>query len=377
MHLVVLVCCIVFSIFFGIQIFSLISINKSTDKRKVKNYTNADLPKVSLLLAARNEEVLLPRSLEAISQLKYPQDKLEILIGNDGSTDNTQIIAEKYCKTHSNARIINITKNLGKGRGKANVLAHLAHEAKGKVFFITDVDVRLHPGWIESLVREFNDNIGIVSGTSTCESNGTLFSRMQSIDWLHFMGYIQSFANVGVACTSVGNNMAVLADAYWETGGYENIDFSITEDYKLFEAVTNNGWGWRTILSPESLGMAWYIDNPIEMLHQRKRWLIGARDLPLNWKFMIVLYGLFLPALVLFALYFPKVSLAIWLTKFIIQSVYITTLAGKVGLKAFSFIQLLVYEFYVMSNTFATGIFYFLPIPSLWKGRIYRNNDLT
>ena len=53
---------------------------------------------------------------------------------------------------------------------------------------------------------------------------------------------------------------------------------------------------------------AWYISNVKEMLHQRKRWLIGAQDLPFNWKAMISLYGLFLPAL--FILFFLSPQLA-------------------------------------------------------------------
>ena len=325
---------------------------------------------VSILLAARNEEQLILRNLTAINALNYPKDKLEILIGNDESTDNTAQLVTDFIQDKPHFQLFHIDKTLGKGRGKANVIGQLAHKAKGEFFFITDVDVKLPENWILALLQEFTEGVGLVSGTTKCE-RGSLFATLQSIDWLHFMGYIKAFANAGVGCTSVGNNMAVRAEAYWQTGGYEEIDFSITEDYKLFKEVTSRGWQWRTIMGEDSLGLAWYIPSIKEMLHQRKRWLIGARELPLNWKGMIILYGLFIPVVLAFFWFNPRLAFAIWISKFLVQSVFIIFLCLAAERRPFSFLYLIVYEFYVILNTAATAIFYWLPIKSIWKGREY------
>jgi cellulose synthase/poly-beta-1,6-N-acetylglucosamine synthase-like glycosyltransferase len=305
-----------------------------------------------------------------MSKLNYPKDKLEILIGDDASSDRTLPLVQHYIKDKPNFKVFLITKVIGKGRGKANVLGQLAHKAEGEFYFITDVDVELPKDWLLGLLQEFEDGVGIISGTTMCE-RGHFFATMQSIDWLHFMGYIKAFANVGIGCTSVGNNMAVRAEAYWQTGGYENIDFSITEEYKLFQSVTSRNWEWRTILSDYSLGKAWYISNVREMLHQRKRWLIGARDLPFNWKAMIFLYGLFLPTLFILLMLFPQYAMVVWFSKFIIQSMFITILCVKTKVRPFKFWELMIYEFYVVGNTIATAVFYFLPVQSVWKGRKY------
>jgi cellulose synthase/poly-beta-1,6-N-acetylglucosamine synthase-like glycosyltransferase len=374
MSIVVAISLLIVVVFFSIQVVSLVAIDRKDNKPGAEF---EELPKVSLLLAARNEELLIVRSLEAIEALNYPKDRLEVLVGNDNSTDRTSELVRSFIAGKSNFRLIDIHENLGKGRGKANVLAHLAHEATGEYFFITDVDVKLPKNWIHALLAQFHEDIGIVSGTTTCKPTPELFARLQSVDWLHFMGYIQSFANLDVACTSVGNNMAVRSSAYWETGGYENIDFSITEDYKLFKEVTTNGWGWRTIFTPDSLGLAWHIPTVKEMLHQRKRWLIGARELPWNWKFLLVLYGLFLPALVVLAVNQPALALALWLLKFIVQTIYIRKLCALVDLKKFGFTLLFVYEFYVLLNTLLTAFFYYAPVTSVWKGRRYKTDDLT
>jgi cellulose synthase/poly-beta-1,6-N-acetylglucosamine synthase-like glycosyltransferase len=357
----------ILTIFFGIQVFSLVSILQHTDKKLEKR---KDFPMVSILLAARNEEQLILRNLTAIYALNYPKDKLEVLIGNDESSDNTAQLVSDFIEDKPHFQLFHIDKTVGKGRGKANVLGQLAHKASGEFYFITDVDVKLPQNWILALLQEFTEGVGLVSGTTKCE-RGSLFATLQSIDWLHFMGYIKAFANAGVGCTSVGNNMAVRAEAYWQTGGYEEIDFSITEDYKLFKEVTSRGWQWRTIMGEDSLGLAWYIPSIKEMLHQRKRWLIGARELPLNWKGMIILYGLFIPVVLAVFWFNPRLAFAIWISKFLVQSVFIIFLCLATERRPFSFLYLIVYEFYVILNTAATAIFYWLPIKSVWKGREY------
>lgn len=365
--------------FFSIQILTILWMLSDASSKKYKERASdtdlEELPMVSLLLAARNEEELIMRSLNAIEKLDYPKDKIEILIGNDASKDRTEELVNEFIKDKPNFSLYNIESTLGKGRGKANVLAHLAHEAKGEYYFITDVDVLLPESWIKRLLFEFDTDVALVSGTTMCE-RGSVFATMQSIDWLHFMGYIKAFATVGVSCTSVGNNMAVRAKAYWETGGYENMDFSITEDYKLFKELTEKGWEWRNILDKESLGFAWYIKDVKEMLHQRKRWLIGARELPWNWKILIIIYGLFIPALLYLFIVDPLLALQVWLAKTMLQIVFIGILSMKAEIKPFRFVTFLLYELYVAINTISTAIFYILPIKSSWKGRIYNADYL-
>lgn len=368
MEAVLIICYTVIGIFFSIQVFSLVA-QFLPNKKRVQKFE--EWPKVSILLAARNEEKTIERCLEAISKLDYPKDKLEVLIGNDDSEDLTKQLAEEFIKDKPNFKIYDIENTVGKALGKANVLAHLAHKATGEYYFITDCDVAVPKGWIKSLLGCFTPEVGIASGTTTCEPTN-FASGLQSIDWLHFMGYIKSFANVGVSCTSVGNNMAVKAEAYWQTGGYEKIDFSITEDYKLFKEVTSRGWQWRNSLTPETLGLATYVSSFKEIMHQRKRWLMGASELPWNWKVLIIIYGLFIPAVLVLGYFNLVLAMEVWAFKFAIQSLFVVTLVQKSKMKYKNLSTFyLGYEIYLILMTLFTIVFYLIPVRSVWKGRTY------
>jgi 1,2-diacylglycerol 3-beta-glucosyltransferase len=88
----------------------------------------APLPRVSILIAARNEEAALPRCLASVRALAYPPHLLEVLVGDDASTDRTRAAAEAAMQGFEGSfRVVSITDTLGSARGKANVLAHLAH----------------------------------------------------------------------------------------------------------------------------------------------------------------------------------------------------------------------------------------------------------
>lgn len=93
-------------------------------------------PAVSILIAARNEEHTIVRCLQALEKLDYPREKLDILIGDDASTDNTYRMVRQYIQNKPQYRCVTISQNLGSARGKANVLAHLARMAKTDYFLL-------------------------------------------------------------------------------------------------------------------------------------------------------------------------------------------------------------------------------------------------
>ncbi len=128
------------------------------------NYQSDNQPgyTVTILIPARNEEKVIGRTLECMSRLDYPLDKLEIVVLNDASTDNTSKIAHQWADNFSAIKVID--RPLG-GLGKGDVLNQGIRETKNEIIFIFDADYTPAPDTIKRLIRWFDDpQIGLVQG---------------------------------------------------------------------------------------------------------------------------------------------------------------------------------------------------------------------
>ena len=114
---------------------------------------NLDLPAVSLLIAARNEEKNLPKLLTALAKQTYPKDKFEIILLEDRSTDATAEIAKKYQNILPNLTITHI-KNVSTGiNPKKNALQIGINQSKFDWLLLTDADCVPPENWIQSMME--------------------------------------------------------------------------------------------------------------------------------------------------------------------------------------------------------------------------------
>ena len=119
----------------------------------------AELPTVSLLIAAYNEEAEIEgRILNALA-MDYPRDRLEIVVGSDGSTDETCRIVRIFAD--QGVRLLSYDRR----RGKASVLNASFPELLGEIVLLSDANTHNDPGAARNLVRWFRDpGVGIVCG---------------------------------------------------------------------------------------------------------------------------------------------------------------------------------------------------------------------
>lgn len=366
---ITLLCLTLLVVYVVVQLVLFISVAATKPNAQI-DLDEEGLPTVSVLLAVRNEEEHILQCLQALHELDYPQHKLQILIGNDQSDDQTKPLIKDFIYNKPVFSLIDINRQMGNAKGKANVLAHLAKQAKGSIWCITDADIVVNHEWVRELLRHFTTSqVGIVSGT-TLVHNRTFSGQLQGIDWLYFMGLIKGFDNAGIPCTAVGNNMAITRVAYESTGGYEELDFSVTEDFKLYAAVRKQGWKTINILTRNSLNVSAPIDSFMGLMHQRKRWLTGARELPFYWWLLFGLLASFMPALLVFAVYQPVLALQIWGIKWLLQSLFILMIQHKLGIRQNVFLVLL-YELYAQVIAASSSLFFVLPVKVKWKKRNY------
>jgi len=99
--------------------------------------------KVSVVVAARNEQRHLRQALESLMAQDYP--RLEIIVVNDRSTDDTAAIVNNLARSHGGLRVIHITRLPHGWLGKNHALYVGAQQASGDYLLFTDADVIMHP----------------------------------------------------------------------------------------------------------------------------------------------------------------------------------------------------------------------------------------
>ncbi|UOQ66284.1 glycosyltransferase [Hymenobacter volaticus] len=327
-------------------------------------------PRVSILIAARNEEATIERCLTSLTRLNYPSELMEILIADDASTDNTAAVVAHFIKDKPQFQLLSVRHRLGTARGKSNALAHLCRAATTDYFLLTDADMALAPEWVETMLAATEtNNVGVVTGITT--ANSTVFGRLQGLDWLFGLNVIRLLSDTGVPVTSVGNNMLVTRAAYESIGGYEALAFSITEDLQLFSKIVAQGWGFRNLCDPRILGVTVPQPTMRHLLWQRKRWMKGAVRLPSQLSLLFGAYGIFYPFLFWPGLHTPLFMLGVYAAKILCQTLFLAITLRQVGRRE-SLGLLLLYEPYLCVMSLAVIGYTLWPGYIQWKQRRYQ-----
>jgi cellulose synthase/poly-beta-1,6-N-acetylglucosamine synthase-like glycosyltransferase len=134
-------------------------------------------PKVSLVIAAYNEERVLEEKIRNSFELEYPRENFEILIGSDGSTDRTEAIAAKYAP---DVKLFAFERS-----GKAAVLNRLVPSAQGDILVFCDANTLLLKNVLQKLLAHFeNPDVGCVCGRLILHDAGqSALSIGESIYW--------------------------------------------------------------------------------------------------------------------------------------------------------------------------------------------------
>lgn len=233
-------------------------------------------PVVSVVISAKDEEDSIEDCIKSLLDMDYPYDKLEIVLVNDRSVDRTKEIMTRYSSSNPHIKYVEITEERGKLKGKANALAHALKTVTGEVIFTTDADIKVNKKWIREVLNYYSINTGVVAGYSVIEPRN-MFWGVQSIDWLYLLTVASGGDGIGVPISCVGNNMSYSKKAYDEIGGYENIPFSITEDFMLLQKIHKTG-KYKTYfpVNKNTMNVTLPCLTLKQLIRQKKRWSKGG-----------------------------------------------------------------------------------------------------
>src|SRR3989338_7370332 len=126
--------------------------NKSGLYKSPEFGKNDELPKVSIIISAYNEEKKIANSIESLKAIDYPRDGYEVIILNDGSKDKTSDVVARYADG-KNIIFIDNKKN----KGKAACLNQGISLAKGDYVACMDADSVVSEDILKRTIPYFDD----------------------------------------------------------------------------------------------------------------------------------------------------------------------------------------------------------------------------
>jgi biofilm PGA synthesis N-glycosyltransferase PgaC len=233
--------------------------------------TEREWPGVTILIPAYNEAAVIATCIGSALASDYP--RLEVLVLDDGSTDDTEAVALAAAEGDARCRVHRDPVN----RGKAEQLNAGFREARHELVAVTDADTHVHPEALKLLVARMERSplVAAVAGAPHVTNRGRLIQALQVLEAVSIIGLIrrtQSLTGrVGVVAGVLGlfHRERVLA-----VGGYESR--MATEDidltWKLLIA------GWHTAYEPRAL-VGMQVPSTLPALWaQRKRWARGQGE---------------------------------------------------------------------------------------------------
>jgi|APTNR8051073442_1049403.scaffolds.fasta_scaffold00039_80 cellulose synthase/poly-beta-1,6-N-acetylglucosamine synthase-like glycosyltransferase len=327
---------------------------------------------LSVIIPVRNEEATIDRLMDDLIVQSYPKDKFEIIIVNDHSEDNTiQVVGKKI----DNSANLKIASN--EGQGKKLAITTGVSLSNGEIIVTTDADCRVDMNWLETINNSFfNEKIKMVFGAVKIQTDDSLFSKLQAIEFSSLIGSGAATMAIGIPTMCNGANLAFRKEIFFEVNGYEgNTQIASGDDEFLMRKISGRyPYGIRFNNSQENIVSTNPLPTLAEFIDQRLRWAgkwrynkDGKSKLVALYIFLFHLSVLALPILVILDYLSLSSALLFLLGKAVVEFMFLRSVNSWLKVKwnwpAFILLQL-IHSFYVVT----IGVVANFAKP-LWKGR--------
>lgn len=230
-------------------------------------------PFVSVVIAARNEAKNIGRCLQSLVQQTYPTKSYEIIIVDDGSTDDTISVVKTYASRYSNIQVHSLPMRTDNVLGRKPLAIEKGiNQSKGEIILTTDADCTVPTKWIEIMVNHFENDTIFVAGPVVEQVSSSFFAQLERLE---FLGLVTTAAGLigshrPIICN--GANIAYRKSAFRAVQGYSDTDSS-NDDESLMNRMLYRKIG-KVVFAPESdaLVTTYSSNTIISFLRQRIRW---------------------------------------------------------------------------------------------------------
>jgi len=273
--------------------FFWMTVNSISKQHKVKQVNLVNYPVVTVAIPAWNEEKSIISTLKCILSLDYPLDKLDIIVVDDKSEDNTSEVVKKFSSRYENIRLIKHKEN----KGKAGAINTAIESARGEYLWVYDADSYASRDLLKNLVLRFyekgNKDVGAVVAITLISNQGGWIEKLQRLEYI-MAAFIRKLTGA-VDTLHITNALSLFKlDLIKKLGGFD--EGNLTEDFEIAMRLRSNG---DRIVMCEKGNFQTNVPVKIKpMWMQRVRWFRGFIYNNLKYRKMVMnkrfgLLGLF------------------------------------------------------------------------------------
>ncbi len=273
-----------FSVLLAFQTLRLITAKPEVEPEALTEAELSHAPSVSLLVAAKNEEVVIQNLVTQLCSLDYPVDKLDIWIIDDSSTDKTPAILDKLATQYEQLNVIH--RPSGASGGKSGALNEVLPLTKGDIIGVFDADALIPQDLLRRVAPLFQqERMGAVQvRKAIANADVNFWTKGQSVEMALDAYFQQQRIVTGGLGELRGNGQFVSRQALNSCGGWN--EQTITDDLDLTIRLHLDNWKIGVLVNTpvEEEG----VTTAIALWHQRNRWAEGGYQRYLDyWRFII------------------------------------------------------------------------------------------
>lgn len=235
-----------------------------------------DLPFISIIVPARNEEENIEACVNSLLDQEYPQSRFEIIIVDDHSDDRTAEISMAYAdNVVSTIKLSEINFSGHEQAFKKRGIEVGVNASKGSIIVTTDADCTHSRRWLRVISNAFlKPDTDMVTGPVLFRYDKSIFQKFQALDFLGMAGITAASLEMGMYNLANGANLAFRKAAFERVEGYRGIDNKASgDDMLLIYKIAGKKKDKVKYLKSEDAAV---FTRPAaglrEFIHQRLRW---------------------------------------------------------------------------------------------------------
>ena len=249
-----------------VAVYVIITIDLWQGNRRIRSLKDVaplaqtEWPRVSVVIAARNEARNIEEAMQSVLNQDYPQ--LEIIVADDRSTDRTGEILDRMAASDARLRPLRITKLPPGWLGKNHAQHVAARHATGEFILFTDADIVMNPTTIRRAVshaeRERRDHIALAP---EARMPGVWLSAFVGVFGFFFSLFTRPWKAADPRSRrfiGVGAFNLVRAAVYHRIGGHEAIRMRPDDDIKLGKLIKQSGCRQELLHGVGMISVEWY-----------------------------------------------------------------------------------------------------------------------